>query len=161
MESTFLKGDQLIANKFVYWFREPKQFEPIIFKFPQDPYNPEPAERYAKLIRPIYWDKKLLLQFYKRRDFIKRLIGVPGDTLQLIDKIYILTESILKRITLSIPISESFHASRGACILIMILWEAGIISDLLLCRTAAILSWVIIGITVMTPATGDSLKGNI
>jgi len=91
MESTFLKGDFLVANKFVYWFREPKQFEPVIFKYPFDSYHPEPAERYAKLIRPIYWDKKnFFFKFYKRRDFIKRIIGMPCDTLQIIDKnIYI------------------------------------------------------------------------
>jgi len=71
MERTFLKGDQLIANKFVYWFREPKQFEPIIFKYPYDPYNPEPAERYAKLIRPIYWDKKnFFLQILQAQRFL-------------------------------------------------------------------------------------------
>jgi len=91
MERTFLKGDQLIANKFVYWFREPKQFEPIIFKYPYDPYNPEPAERYAKLIRPIYWDKKnFFFKFYKRRDFYQASHWHAWSTLQLIDKnIYI------------------------------------------------------------------------
>lgn len=86
MESTFLAGDFLIANKFVFYFKEPEQFEPIIFKYPGDPYHPG-RDRYAKIIRPIYWDKKnFFFKYYKRRDFIKRIIGVPGDTLEIIDK---------------------------------------------------------------------------
>ena len=91
MESTFLTGDFLIANKFIFHFREPKRFEPIIFKYPLDSYHPEPKERYSAIIRPIYWDKKnFFFKYYTRRDFIKRIIGLPGDTLQIIDKnIYI------------------------------------------------------------------------
>jgi len=87
MKPTFLPGDFLIANKYIFHFREPKRFESIIFKYPGDPYHPQPRDRYAKIIRPIYWDKKNFLpKYYKRRDYIKRIIGMPGDTLQIIDK---------------------------------------------------------------------------
>lgn len=87
MEPTFLPGDFLIANKFIYHFREPERFEPVIFKDPTQPYHPQPRERYAVLIRPIYWDKeKFFFKYYTRRYLIKRIIGMPGDTLQIIDK---------------------------------------------------------------------------
>lgn len=87
MEPTFLPGDFLIANKFIYHFREPKQFEPVIFKDPTQPYHPQPRERYAVIVRPIYWDKEaFFFKYYTRRYLIKRIIGMPGDTLQIIDK---------------------------------------------------------------------------
>lgn len=87
MEPTFLPGDFLIANKFIYHFREPKRFEPVIFKDPTQPYHPQPREQYAVIIRPIYWDKeKFFFKYYTRRYLIKRIIGMPGDTLQIIDK---------------------------------------------------------------------------
>jgi signal peptidase I len=70
MEDTLLIGDHLLVNKFIYgtqipftdkdvWrFTDPKRGEIIVFKYPQNP----------------------------RRDFIKRCVGVPGDTIQVKDK---------------------------------------------------------------------------
>ena len=48
-------GDRLLANKFIYRFREPERGDIIIFKGPIDP------------------DK----------DFIKRVVGLPGDTVEI------------------------------------------------------------------------------
>ncbi len=70
MEDTLLIGDFLFVNKFLYGahvpftdavlpaVRDPKRGDVMVFKFPKDP----------------------------TRDFIKRLIAAPGDTLQIIDK---------------------------------------------------------------------------
>jgi signal peptidase I len=71
MEETLLIGDFLFVNKFLYGakvpfidaslpaIRAPRRGDIIVFKFPQD----------------------------TKRDFIKRVIGTPGDTLQIIDKV--------------------------------------------------------------------------
>jgi signal peptidase I len=71
MESTLLIGDFLFVNKFLYGasvpftdltlpaVRQPRNGDIIVFRFPEDP----------------------------KRDFIKRVIGVPGDALQIIDKV--------------------------------------------------------------------------
>ncbi len=76
MEDTLLIGDHLLVNKFVYGvtlpfsderylsMREPKTGDVIVFEFPED------------------HDKS----YFKRRDFIKRVIGVPGDTVAIRDK---------------------------------------------------------------------------
>jgi signal peptidase I len=70
MESTLLVDDHLLVNKFLYGtripftdkdflrFRDPRHGDIIVFRYPQNP----------------------------RRDFIKRCIGVPGDTIEVKDK---------------------------------------------------------------------------
>jgi signal peptidase I len=67
MMDTLLVGDYILVNKFLYgaalpfveWrvpgFRDPRRGDIIVFKYPQD----------------------------ERRDFIKRVIGTPGDRIQI------------------------------------------------------------------------------
>lgn len=76
MEDTLLIGDHLLVNKFIYGMqvpgidgrfltiREPQRGDIVVFEFPEDRGQ----------------------SFWKRRDFIKRLIGVPGDTVEIRNK---------------------------------------------------------------------------
>jgi len=80
MEDTLLIGDHLLVNKFIYGtkipfvegrflqIREPQRGDVIVFEFPPDTYD----ER---------------LTFWQKRDFIKRVIGLPGDKVEVRDKI--------------------------------------------------------------------------
>ncbi len=77
MEDTLLVGDHLLVNKFIYGtqlpftdlrllpIRHPERGDVIVFEFPEDRDKP----------------------FYKRRDFIKRVVGVPGDVVEVRDKV--------------------------------------------------------------------------
>lgn len=58
MLETLQIGDHILVNKFIYRFKEPKRGDIIVFKYPGD----------------------------KKRDFIKRLIGLPGDKLEVKNK---------------------------------------------------------------------------
>jgi signal peptidase I len=76
MEDTLLVGDHLLVNKFIYGtqipftntriltIRHPQRGDVIVFEFPEDEKKP----------------------YFDRRDFIKRVIGVPGDTVEVQDK---------------------------------------------------------------------------
>lgn len=76
MEDTLLIGDHLLVNKFVYGLqvpfsdnrfltiRHPQQGDIIVFEFPEDR------------------DKS----YFQRRDFIKRIVAGPGDTVEVRDK---------------------------------------------------------------------------
>ncbi len=80
MEDTLLIGDHLLVNKFIYgtkfpftekWIlpvREPKRGDVIVFEYPEDTKNPA-------------------LTFWQRKDFIKRVIGVPGDRIKMVDQV--------------------------------------------------------------------------
>lgn len=76
MEDTLLIGDHLLVNKFIYGLqvpgvdgrflsvRDPQRGDIVVFEFPED----------------------RDMSFWKRRDFIKRIIGLPGDTVEIRDK---------------------------------------------------------------------------
>jgi len=59
MEQTLLVGDHLLVNKFIYRFTDPKRGDVIVFKYPDNP----------------------------SRNFIKRIIGIGGDTIEVRDKV--------------------------------------------------------------------------
>jgi signal peptidase I len=58
MLPTLRIGDYVLVNKFVYLFRPIRRGDIIVFKFPQD----------------------------ETRDFIKRVVGLPGETLEIRDR---------------------------------------------------------------------------
>ncbi len=59
MMPTLLVGDHLLVSKFLYKFKEPERGDIIVFKYPDNP----------------------------ARNFIKRIIGVGGDTIEVRDKV--------------------------------------------------------------------------
>lgn len=58
MEPTLYNGDNLIVDKISYRFRDPERFDIIVFPF----------------------------QYKEKTYYIKRIIGLPGETVQIDDK---------------------------------------------------------------------------
>ena len=77
MRMTLIEGDRILVNKFIYGakipftdlrlpaLRQPKRGDVVVFVYPEDP----------------------------KKDFIKRLVGLPGETVEIKKAISILTES--------------------------------------------------------------------
>lgn len=62
MRPTLMEGDKLFVNKYIYRFQKPERGEIIVFKYPEDP----------------------------KKDFIKRLVAIEGETVEIRDgKIYV------------------------------------------------------------------------
>lgn len=76
MVDTFQSGEYLIVDQVTYYFEEPERGEVIIFRYPRDP----------------------------SKFFIKRVIGLPGDTIQIIDgEVIIINEENPSGIVLNEP----------------------------------------------------------
>jgi signal peptidase I len=82
MEPTFHSGDYLIIDQISYRFREPERGEVIVFNFPR-----APSQRY-----------------------IKRIIGLPGEAVEIKDGKIFITDEFGKKIVLeeSSYLPESF-----------------------------------------------------
>jgi signal peptidase I len=80
MEPTLLVGDHIIVNKLIYGFRMPDSF------FGITPFQGEiPYGKYLFHIEPVHRGDVVVFVFPPdpTKDFIKRVIGVPGDTVQV------------------------------------------------------------------------------
>ena len=76
MEPTLQIGDKIIVNKIVYRFQEPKRGDIMVFKYPLDP----------------------------ARDYIKRVIGLPGEKLEIKDSVIYINDQ---------PIEEEYLPSNS------------------------------------------------
>jgi signal peptidase I len=87
MEQTMLIGDYLIGNKLKYFFTEPEREDIVIFYYPADPEHPQPEEDFFRLTGPVYWDKEnWKFKWYSKKNIVKRVIGMPGETIEIINK---------------------------------------------------------------------------
>jgi signal peptidase I len=83
MEDTLLIGDRVLVNKVVYDVRDPKRGEVVVFRgpanwVPESPVNAKKDGFLAGLGKTV--GDLVGISTPGEKDFIKRVIGVPGDT---------------------------------------------------------------------------------
>jgi signal peptidase I len=82
MEPTLQVGDRVLVNKLAYTFREPRRGEVVVFSVdgPGLP-QPAPVNPLERLVRGL--GSGLGVTAGSERDFIKRIIGLPGDVVAM------------------------------------------------------------------------------
>ena len=101
MVPTLLIGDRVLVNKLVYDFGEPQRGDVIVFE------NPSLQDPDGNVFEAV-WDwlvEGLGFSTDPTKDFIKRVVGVPGDTVEMKNgKVYVNGERI----------AEPYISNRGA-----------------------------------------------
>ncbi|MDI6872749.1 signal peptidase I [Candidatus Solincola sp.] len=85
MEPTLMEGDRVMVDRLTYHFRKPRRGEIIVFRFnPNDPGNrtqgANPLSRSLDLLAEV-----LNVTHQEAVPFIKRVVGVEGDVVELRD----------------------------------------------------------------------------
>lgn len=80
MEPTLQVNDRMVVEKITYRFRDPRRGEIVVFEGERTPL-PEDEEAGDKLLRGI--GQFLGVVPANARDFVKRVIGLPGDTIRI------------------------------------------------------------------------------
>jgi signal peptidase I len=90
MEPTLTRGDRVLVNKLSYRFGEPERGDVIVFR---DPY-PDPCESGEESAgcneslprKALDWFAEVFgLPTGNTRDFIKRIVALPGETIEMVD----------------------------------------------------------------------------
>jgi signal peptidase I len=79
MEPTLMPGDRVLVNKIPYYLGDPQRGDVIVFE------DPDPARQPDRGVVGGFFHwlfQGLGVQRPEHEDFIKRVIGVPGDTVQ-------------------------------------------------------------------------------
>jgi signal peptidase I len=80
MEPTLEVGDRVLVNKVVYHLHPPRRGDVIVFADP----NPEPVPDRNPLSAFWHWlTEGLGVSTSPEKDFIKRVIGLPGETVEI------------------------------------------------------------------------------
>lgn len=82
MRPTLMEGDRIMVSKFIYKFKKPERGDVIVFISPED----------------------------KKKDFIKRLIGLPGESLEISNGTILIDN---KAVDASSVIKERYYYNRG------------------------------------------------
>ncbi|HYH27653.1 MAG TPA: signal peptidase I [Actinomycetota bacterium] len=79
MENTLQVGDRVLVNKVVYRFRQPRRGEVIVF---ENPHAVEPDR--GPVAAFLNWvTEGLGFSSNPEKDFIKRVVGLPGDVVEM------------------------------------------------------------------------------
>jgi signal peptidase I len=83
MHPTLMEGDHILVNKLVYRFQEPKRGEVLVFRAPREAAPDE-------------------------KEFIKRLIGIPGDTIEVRAGYVLVGNTVFTRNEIRAALGEDF-----------------------------------------------------
>jgi len=97
MESTIMVGDFLFVNKFIYGSSSPRNipFTDIALPYFQMPALRDP--RKGDIVVFEFQGERDELQSDKIMNYVKRLIGTPGDTVEIINKVVFVNGKEIKR----------------------------------------------------------------
>ena len=101
MIPTLLIGDHIFVNKFAYGFKLP--FSDLVTDHPVYLVNREPP-KHGDIIVFMYPKDE---SFY----YIKRVIGVPGDTVEIRNKVLYLNQKIIQREPVAPAVAEKIFKS--------------------------------------------------
>jgi signal peptidase I len=76
MKDTLLVGDYILVNKFIYRFTSPSRGDVIVFKYPLQDNEISVGKWIRETFELIVYRKRVA-----RHDYVKRVVGVPGDIL--------------------------------------------------------------------------------